>query len=384
MKPERRYHLTFADFFFFGVTVLLGLGAINSQNNLLFLLFGVAIGAILISGVLSGSMLLGISVQRECAGERCVDGRLHIRYRVTCRSPVLPVVCVRIEEIPETSGDWKGRFVPPLTFVAHVGAGETTIADGYAWPKRRGELRLHGIRVSTRFPFGLLRKSITIRQPQVVLVQPRALPLQRDTLAQLRARGESGRLSSQTQGRGDEFYGLRDYVPGDSIRLVAWRVSARSDALVVREHARPAVTRFMVVLDIAPVDPDDEPGIEAAERAIELAASVMRESVVRNCEVGIVVPAWGITHRPINSGRHLSALLDLLARLDIHAPSVEGAEHSEASAALSATGRSRYVPILVDTGAVGVAGGVRHAARITSTDFDRLVRVPPALDEVAR
>ncbi|MCA9312248.1 MAG: DUF58 domain-containing protein [Phycisphaerales bacterium] len=368
MKLERRYHFVVSDLFFLGVTVLLGLGAVNSQNNLLFLLFGLALGAILVSGFLSGSMLLGIQVERDVTGERCVRGRMHIRYRVTNRSRLLPGFCLLIEEIPPEPHAWDGRLAAPVGFINHVGRRETVIADVHAWPRCRGELHFHAVRISTRFPFGLMRKSVTFSAPQTVLIQPQTLPLRRDLLSQLMARGDTGRLSSQNQGRGDEFYGLRDYVPGDSMRLVAWRVSARTDALVVREHAQPATTRFMVYLDVPVVPEGDEAGSAAAEDAIVLAASLLREAVARNCEIGLVVPTWGLAHRPVNAPRYLPAMLDLLGRLDLHAPAVE----RDPLAALEAAGegRARSVSILVDAGhPSGV--GPRGARRLSASDLDR-------------
>ena len=377
MKVERRYHLTFSDFFFIGITVLLGLGAINSQNNLLFVIFGLALGAILASGLISGTMLLGIEIEREISGERSVGHPMHIRYRVRNRARFLPAFCLLIEEWPGSDVvDWKSRVEPPLAFVGHVGAKETVLAETTAWPLRRGTLALDVVEVSSRFPFGLLRKGVRFHMPRDVLVQPRMWPLQRDTVARLASSAELGQLSSREQGRGDEFYSLREYVPGDSMRMVAWRASARSDALLVREYARPATTRFAIIINVS----GHEASEDADERAIVLGASLLREGVLRGYEVGVVVPNFGMAHRPVSGARHLSPPLDMLAQIDLSTPDetteldavIEGLLHGEM--------RGRHVTsIVVHADAVDAGVGPRDAIHFSAADLTRYCRVDEAL-----
>ncbi|XOV76788.1 MAG: hypothetical protein ACFHWZ_08095 [Phycisphaerales bacterium] len=66
----RRYHMHSGGVFYIVVTVLLGIGSINSQNNLLFIVFGVALGAMLVSGVVSGAMMMGLEVDRRPVAPR--------------------------------------------------------------------------------------------------------------------------------------------------------------------------------------------------------------------------------------------------------------------------------------------------------------------------
>ena len=63
---------------------------------------------------------------------------------------------------------------------------------------------------------------------------------------------------------GSEFHALREYVPGDDLRRINWKASARSDDLMVRETALEGVRRCTVVLDTSAAEYD----VDAFERAV--------------------------------------------------------------------------------------------------------------------
>ena len=58
-----------------------------------------------------------------------------------------------------------------------------------------------------------------------------------------------GMLESVVRGRGQDLYGVRDYVHTDSARLVHWKATARSGSLMVREFTREEDSRVLLVLD---------------------------------------------------------------------------------------------------------------------------------------
>ncbi len=80
------------------VTVLVGMGAVNSQNNLLFAAFGVSMAAVLVSGFVSGAMLLGLRVKREAVEPTRAGEPLSVRYEVTNTGRFMPALGLRVEE----------------------------------------------------------------------------------------------------------------------------------------------------------------------------------------------------------------------------------------------------------------------------------------------
>ncbi len=329
MTPRREQHITRAGLGHILLTGLLGLGAINSQNNLLYIVFGLAATAILVSGVISGSMLLGLRVEREAAEPGQVGEEWGVRYRVRNQSRWLPAFAIQIvEEEPDEEEApapgvrwWPAHLARPVAFVAHIGPRGETHAEGITSPHRRGVAGFTTLRAESSFPFGFFRKSVffTPTAHHVAIIRPRVRPL-RETIRRGAQRGtaETPR-STDLPGSSDEFFGLREYAPGDSLRRVAWRRSARTGVLAVREHAAPAPARLWVVLDLVretAAEPDED-----NERAIELAASVAAAAEREGLEVGLVLPSadGGARVRPGAGPNHLAGVLDALAVIDMRA-----------------------------------------------------------------
>jgi uncharacterized protein (DUF58 family) len=96
--------------------------------------------------------------------------------------------------------------------------------------ERRGRLPLGRIEIATTFPVGLFRAWSYWSPPVQCLVYPRpagALPL--PSLADEAAIADSG-----TRQGTDDFFGFRDYRPGDSPRHIAWKALAREQGLHVK------------------------------------------------------------------------------------------------------------------------------------------------------
>ena len=116
-------------------------------------------------------------------------------------------------------------------------------------PQRRGVLRLTGVRVARRDPFGLFNAFKTITLPQSLLVLPKRYQLPALHLPGTR-RYQSGGISlASSVGDSAEFMSLRDYRPGDSLRKIHWKSWAKIDKPVVREEQDEYFVRHALVLD---------------------------------------------------------------------------------------------------------------------------------------
>jgi uncharacterized protein (DUF58 family) len=100
--------------------------------------------------------------------------------------------------------------------------------------------------------------------------------------------GLQGVLESLAKGRGQDLYGLRDYIPTDSARHVHWKASARLGSLMVREFTREEDCRVLLVLDphtsISPSAESSSQQIAAErfERAVDLCAGIAWHFFERN------------------------------------------------------------------------------------------------------
>lgn len=344
----RRYHFNLGGVMYTFTTLLLMMGAINSQNNLLFGAFGLAIAGLLISGVISGSAMMGLQLTRLPVEPGSVGKPLTIRYRIANRNVLTPAMGLVIEELPPadtllhralhgrdqqaSAASWERLL--PRPFALGVGVGPRRVVEARATviPRRRGECALTRVRVRSSFPFGLIGKSVIFAAPQTIVIRPRTVRLAPRFVEQVMggAMGAAGVANPRAAGIDDEFVGLRPYAPGDALSRIAWRPSARSLAaggsLVVRRTAATASSRLWLVLDLPADDPalpaDTRPDPDPRELVISLAASIISEmgargGRARNAWVGLSVPSLGITAPPRPRKLYAEFLLDDLSRLDL-------------------------------------------------------------------
>ncbi|MEX0877130.1 MAG: DUF58 domain-containing protein [Phycisphaerales bacterium] len=311
-KPIRRESkLTLGGLVYIGVTVFLAIGAINSQNNLLFWLFGVSIATLIVSGLFSGNALMRVRLEAQSVPDARAGEPIRLKYSIRNHSRFFPLFASMVTEIPPAN--LRARFQPAA--VMHLGPGQTDTFYGELTPLHRGRHTIRTIRLSTRFPFGLLQKSLVFEQARTVLVLPCSLNIKPELVRIIHGHGDEIRKHSATSGVSNEFWGLREYRPGDSPRSIAWKHSAKRHNLVVIEHARPIATRLWVwVADPKHPAAGDE---TSHERAIALAAALVSKGIDRGIPVGLWYPSHGL-RIPSAIGRgHKGRCLRALATLDL-------------------------------------------------------------------
>ncbi|MBL8990094.1 MAG: DUF58 domain-containing protein [Phycisphaerae bacterium] len=325
--PRRLYHVHSTLLMYGFVSLLIAVGAFTGQNNLLFWCFGMAIGMMLASGVLSGYMMMRVSVERQPVPDTQEGQPLRLRYAVTNRSRWLPLFALTIREEPQPpapAGEREARALldaEPEAFVASVPARSTVIVEAPCAAVSRGRIRLDRFQVITTFPFGIVRKALRYSQPAAAIARPRPIAASPDPLGPASGRLQAESAAARAAAPGHEYIALREYREGDSPRLIAWKASARLEAsgpagpgggaaLLVRQTSSSSPGRLHVVLDLA-----EQSGPEAAERAIGLAAGAVIRGAERGAMVSLTVPVHGI-HTGLRAGRqHAQSLLGQLALL---------------------------------------------------------------------
>jgi uncharacterized protein (DUF58 family) len=160
---------------------------------------------------------------------------------------------------------------------------------------RRGIHRLSGLRLSTRFPFGLLRRSIDVEAPTDLLAYPALVPVSDPLLTGGLA--QVGEKQSPARARSGDFHGLRELRPGDDPRDIHWRTTARRGRPFVREFEEETGRTVVVVLETGADYSDAE-----FETAVSYAASLALALLHRTFRVGLlaghalVPPDAGLVH----------------------------------------------------------------------------------------
>lgn len=299
LRAWRRIRFTRAGLLFtlgaFGV----GFAAINTGNNLLYLLLGAMLGVMAVSGWLSEQTLRALHVTRTIPGGVPVERDFRIRYQVTNGKRWLPSLAVEFHE----------PGLPGLAFLPHLGPGETRGTHAAERFVRRGVYPLEVLTLATDFPFGLFRKERDVPLPGELVVWPRTDRVVPDgALGTGRDPSLLAASSQASAGPRGEFRSLREYRSGDDARDIHWRTSARLRQPVVREYEQDAGDAVWVVLDTA------HPPGDAAEAAVETAASLCARAARRGRTFAL--SAGPHLLEPGAGEAHLERALDLLARVD--------------------------------------------------------------------
>ena len=364
VKLARQYHFVSGGVLYVAVTTLLMLGALNSQNNLLFAALGIAMAGLVVSGVMSGAALLGVRVERVSVSAAGVGRPMTIRYTVRNVNRVVPAFALIVEEVHTKSSTWNRHLSQPRAFVAHVGPGQEVECEAVVWPSTRGTPVFDAVRVWSSFPFGIAKKSVTQRTRwDRTVVRPLVLPMRDAMLERPSGSTEAGLRSSRRPGGGDEFFGLREFVPGDQLRHIAWRATARTGKVLVTQSASPVPDRLWVILRLDASRESREPN----ERAIALAASIATRAGRNATMVGLEAPLVGLSIPPGAGCRAVDRLLDALGRLSLSA--TVGGSGSVVSTAVG----PRDNAIVVHAGEVDSAFGPRHARHISSDEIEQWV-----------
>lgn len=388
MPMRRRYHIHFPGLVYLLLVLMVGLALASRPNNLLVWVFAAMLASVLLSGIVSGFMLMRVVVTRAVPRTAPAGEPLVIRYQVRNDSRLWPVLALFIREMQVGKPArrtwrmrWPGKAAPvrpahlPRAFVQHVGPGETLVAETVTVPLRRGALHFERLRCETVFPFGLLLKSVRFDQRSETLVLPRVHRLRPSALRVLAAAGPAGSATSRRPGPGADFLGVREYRPGDSLRHVSWRRSATTGTLAVIERSVDAPPRVHVVLDLRRptadlrLDPAGPDARTSEERAISLAASLLAQADRDGYEHRLSVLGMPSPVMPLRRGHwHLQRALAVLGALELDGPRTSGD-------ALTAD-RERTSVLVVHVDRADLAVGGAAAAHLTAAQLESLQAMP--------
>jgi len=300
----RKLQLTNEGKFLLLLTFGMGFAAINTGNNLFYLVVGLLVSLVTFSGILSETTLRRISWRRR------YPDRLHAGSVVTGRVDIenhkrrLTSYSLEVSDVIDGEG---ASCTPGRILTTRV--GETTSGFPTFRFERRGRYRSAGFSLATAYPFSFFRKSRFYPEPSEFLVYPR-VDLDVGDPARLLGWGEQ--VDTSGKGRGSEFYSAKAFQPTDDLRDVHWKRSARTGDLVVKEYQ--ALSARRLVLAVAPErSPDgDDAG---AEHAINMTASLAANLSSLDWAVGLSIPGTLFPPRPGLSA--LETLLEILAMAEV-------------------------------------------------------------------
>ena len=303
--------------------LVVGIAALSSGNNLLFIVVSAMLAAIVVSGVASAGVLRGLELEVSVpanvfAGSTALARlTLHNRRR---RAPSFSVSVVPPRQkaagkrwrwerasfgLPLSAPPERQWFrlpdlqlraggetaAPPAIFTApvyfpYIAARAAATADVELRFERRGRYQQGSFGIATRFPFSFLVKTRRIALEREIIVFPSVEPPDEmfEILPMI-----TGEFESFVRGRGHDLYRIREHMPEDSARHVDWKATAKSMSLMVREFTREDERKLRIVFD------NPAPGVvsEAAyEKAVAMAGSLGWHFAEEPTELSFAAPGY--------------------------------------------------------------------------------------------
>ena len=333
MSRWRSIRLTSEGTRFLLFTFGIGFAAINTGNNLFYLLLAMMLSLIVISGLLSEHCLRRLEFRRHVPDLIMANEPTTLTLSVTNRNRHLPSFSLRLLDVVEGQDVDRGlaiHFLPPQSSV---------LLSYPLLATKRGWIRFEGIRAQTLFPFGLFLKKGLYPTEAHLLVSPPIKPLTLRFIDELVSEGQGEPLPRR--GDGTQLYNLRLYQPGDDSRAIHWMTTARTSQLIVRETEAEDQRRITVVLSI--VAPEEREPL--FERSVTFVASLLWQLTERAYPVRLIV---GIEDSGLGSGSaHLLAMLRLLALCERQLPETAGIGHHGELPPFTHQGKGGYTVAVV-------------------------------------
>lgn len=268
------YRLTREGVIYLAAVFIVVLAAVNTGNNLLFMILACLLAGILISGVLSRAVLTGLELKIELPEHVFAEQPILANVEVSNEKSITPSFSLRVVGMSEKSEAQILTRPVYFPYIPHENSARQSVE--LVFP-RRGVYRQNAFGIRTKFPFGFLEKTRRVDSPMELVVYPRVEPTDDfyEILPLL-----SGEIESVHRGRGHDLHSIRDYLPTDSARFVDWKASAKAGALKIREFAREDERRLILALDpsLPPMPAGTAGEIEKQneqfERAVSLAACI--------------------------------------------------------------------------------------------------------------
>jgi uncharacterized protein (DUF58 family) len=273
---KMEYRITRSGWIYILGTLLVALAALNTGNNLLFLILACLIAMILMSGILSTICLMGVDLHLDMPEHIFAGQTERAIVELKNEKLTMPSFSLMVEAVTPKKSDAAVAALQSKVYFPYLPRQEALRQRVPVTFPQRGVYRQDTFRIVTRFPFGFLQKARRLEMKREVLVYPSI-----ETVADFQEifAGIEGALESMSKGRGQDLYALREYLPTDSARHVHWKASARLGSLMVREFTHEEDFRMLLVLDphLPPgVLPPTSPEIRNPrfERAVTLCAGL--------------------------------------------------------------------------------------------------------------
>lgn len=315
LSQYRSTRFTAEGLWFLCFTVAVGVAAINTGNNLFYLLLAMMLGIILISGIMAEYCLRQLEFSRHIPGVFFAHEPVTATIVVKNSKSRLPAFSLELFDVSD------GRDLDRGLFVSQLLPGASRLLPYPIISAQRGWLKFDGVRVTTSFPFGLFLKKAYYPSEGRGLVCPAIKPISDEFLHDMLVAGQEHAVHQK--GFGSDLYNLRLYCPGDDSRTIHWVTTARTSKLIVRETEAEHQRRATICLSL--IAPDSHSTI--FEEAVTFTASLLYRLASQGYSLKLIA---GLDRSSFGQGEaHLLDLLRILALCERYSPASDNEAQAE-------------------------------------------------------
>lgn len=257
------YRLTREGGVYIAGVFIVALAALNTGNNLLFMVLACLLAGILVSGVISQIVLRDVELRLQLPAHIFAGRPVLALAELVNHKQVLPSFSLRLVGAaakslrgkfpkrktgrgPNSGANLSDEILPAPVYFPYLPRRQSVQQSVELIFPRRGVYRQDSLGLQTGFPFGFLEKTRHVDSPLQALVYPSVDPAEdfHEVLPRM-----TGELESFLRGRGNDLYSIRDYQTTDTARHVDWKASAKAGVLQVREFAREDERQVLLVFD---------------------------------------------------------------------------------------------------------------------------------------
>ena len=188
-----------------------------------------------------------------------------------------------------------------------------------------GQARFDGIALHAADLQGFFYHYAFVQQAAVYRILPPLVDAEgkRPMLKRTNLLPSPGQHRQLRPGSGSELLDLRDYLPGDPPKTIAWKVSARRDRLITKEFESEVPVRCTLFVDVSQSVRIGFAGANALGRLVEIGAAIAQATAAQRDLVGVcLIDDAGVRRviRPSRGPRHVTDILHVLAEAASLAP----------------------------------------------------------------
>jgi uncharacterized protein (DUF58 family) len=252
--------------------------ALLRENNLLLFVAGVMVGTLLVDWRMSVATLRRVEVRRRTVTGAHAGSWIEVEIEIANGRRRLGTWAVAVEDrIARSSGLPQDKPLHPRLVFPYVPAGQRRQQTYRVCLPQRGGYALGRFCVSTRFPLGLVQRTVWLDGDDQLLVLPRLGQLRQGWLRHCPPVPYGARGARRPGYVPGDFFAIREWQTGDSVRWVHWRSTARHRQLVVRQFEQPGERQLAVLLDLWQPENSTADHARRVELAVSFAATLVAD-----------------------------------------------------------------------------------------------------------